>query len=303
MGEARVDASVIIPVYNQTEKLLKCLKGFLNQEFTSSINWEIIIADDGSHDRIQDDSSFEPLLVQFGIPVKIINSEHVGRAKIRNIAIGAAKGRVMVFCDGDRIPCKDYVQRHYDVINGHEKVVSIGNPMDFWGKRFAFDEKINMQSRNTNYFNCISSIFTDQISENAKTTSSHLAWLALLIGNSAMRKSDLVSVGGFDEDFCSWGFEHFELGYRLQIQDYRFVLSQDINNYHLVHKHNMDEMKEGFKKSLEIISYKHSDIDIKELTGFFRGDISVAEYQKTVNDKTILDTGRKIVNSPWRERE
>lgn len=302
MEETKIDVSVIIPVYNQTDKLRKCIQGFQEQEFTTDIKWEIIIADDGSEDKIQDDCIIMSVLSQFNIPINVINSEHCGRAKIRNLAIGEARGRVLIFCDGDRIPCKDYIQRHFDVINKHEKVVSIGNPMDFFGREFLFDERINIQSRNTNYFNCISSIFTVHIDESTLTTSSKLAWLALLIGNSAIRKKDLVNIGAFDEDFYAWGFEHFELGYRLQKLNYRFMLSRDIINYHLVHKHNATEMQEGFKKSIDIISNKHSEINVKELISFFCGDISIAEYQKAVNDKDIVDANKRIVNSPWRER-
>jgi len=111
----------------------------------------------------------------------------------------------------------------------------------------------------------------------------------------------LEKAGGFDEDFCSWGFEHFELGYRLQLRDYRFMLSRDIINYHLVHKHNVAEMQEGFKKSLEIISNKHSDINVKELIRFFCGNISLTEFQEAVFDKNIVYSNKRIINSPWRE--
>jgi len=196
MEATNVDVSVIIPVYNQTDQLAKCIKGFQKQKFSSDIKWEIIIADDGSDNRVEDDQLIRTLISQFDNSVNVISSTHCGRAKIRNIATNVARGRVLVFCDGDRIPCKEYVQRHYDVINKNEKAVSVGNPKDFWGKYSAFDEGMNTKSRNTNYFNCISSIFTEPLSESVLTTSSHLAWLSLLDWQFGDKKKRFGKGGG-----------------------------------------------------------------------------------------------------------
>lgn len=105
----RLDCSVIISTYNQPEWLRKVLIGYEQQTY---IDFEIIIADDGSTDETC-------LLIQtFQINSKL-NIHHIWheddgfqKTKILNKAVLASKGDYLIFTDGDCIPRKDFVETH-----------------------------------------------------------------------------------------------------------------------------------------------------------------------------------------------
>ena len=87
--------SVIIPVFNESKTISRCLTTLLNQ---SILPYEIIIIDDGSTDdtikkvKIQQKSSRK---------IKILTQDHQGPAKARNFGANIAKGKILVFVDGD----------------------------------------------------------------------------------------------------------------------------------------------------------------------------------------------------------
>ncbi|MCK5416654.1 glycosyltransferase family 2 protein [Candidatus Parcubacteria bacterium] len=93
--------SIIIPVYNQADKIDKCLDSIKNQTYT---NYEIIIVNDGSTDNISDvlnncKNKFEK--------INIINQENSGANVARNRGAQEAIGEYIIFCDADLVLRKD----------------------------------------------------------------------------------------------------------------------------------------------------------------------------------------------------
>ncbi|MGJ8592695.1 MAG: glycosyltransferase family 2 protein [Aquaticitalea sp.] len=101
--------SVIISTYNQPKWLQKVLTGYEQQ---THVNFDIIIADDGSKDetknlieRFQGTSKFK---------VQHIWHDDNGfqKTKILNKAILASQSDYLIFTDGDCIPRNDFVETH-----------------------------------------------------------------------------------------------------------------------------------------------------------------------------------------------
>lgn len=90
--------SIILPVYNLEQYVSKCLDSLLNQTFTE---FEVIIIDDGSRDRtgIVCDQYMEK-----DSRIQVIHIENGGVSAARNLGIQRAKGKYILFFDGD-----DYV--------------------------------------------------------------------------------------------------------------------------------------------------------------------------------------------------
>lgn len=87
--------SVIVPIYNVENYLIRCIDSILNQTFS---NFELILVDDGSTDacgRICD----EYALTDNRITVLHINNGGVSNA--RNKGLDLAKGKYIIFCDSD----------------------------------------------------------------------------------------------------------------------------------------------------------------------------------------------------------
>lgn len=92
--------SIIIPVYNASKYLEKCLDSIINQTYQ---NIEIITINDGSKDN-----SLE-ILNEYASKdnrIKIIDKENGGVSSARNIGIDMATGKYIMFIDAD-----DYIEK------------------------------------------------------------------------------------------------------------------------------------------------------------------------------------------------
>ncbi|MBR3040672.1 MAG: glycosyltransferase family 2 protein [Lachnospiraceae bacterium] len=98
--------SVIVPVYNSSSYLNRCVDSLLAQTYT---NVEIILVDDGSKDN-----SYEMCCAyaENDKRVKAFHKENGGSSSARNLGIDNASGDYVAFCDSD-----DYVERDmYEVL-------------------------------------------------------------------------------------------------------------------------------------------------------------------------------------------
>jgi len=87
--------SIIIPVYNQSNKLSRCLDSILAQSYK---DYELIIVNDGSTDNIESvikkyENKFENFV--------FINQKNNGSNPARNRGFKESKGEYVIFCDAD----------------------------------------------------------------------------------------------------------------------------------------------------------------------------------------------------------
>ena len=89
--------SIIIPVYNQADKLIQCLDSILAQTYQ---NIEIIIVNDGSTDSIElRITNYELRFKNF----KYIYQKNSGANVARNRGFKEVQGEFVLFCDADII--------------------------------------------------------------------------------------------------------------------------------------------------------------------------------------------------------
>lgn len=88
--------SIIIPVYNQAEKLNRCLRSILDQTYE---NYEVIIVNDGSTDGFEE--VIDKYRDNFGYKLKISSQDNQGANPARNQGAKMAKGEFLLFCDAD----------------------------------------------------------------------------------------------------------------------------------------------------------------------------------------------------------
>ena len=95
--------SVIIPVYNDAERLRRCLEALENQTYPAD-RYEVIVVDNGS------DEPVAPAVTAFP-HVRLAREATPGAYAARNTGLALARGEVLAFTDADCIPYPDWIEK------------------------------------------------------------------------------------------------------------------------------------------------------------------------------------------------
>lgn len=113
--------TVIVPVYNVAQYLIRCLDSIQNQSYR---NLEIILVDDGSLDncpKICED------IKQLDSRVKVIHKENGGLGFARNSGLDIATGEYVTFIDSDDWISENHIENLYCAIRNSKADVAIGS--------------------------------------------------------------------------------------------------------------------------------------------------------------------------------
>ena len=155
-----MDLSIVIPLFNEEESLPELLSWIDRALASLSVNFEVILIDDGSTDGSW--SVIESLIPQHPPVTAIRFSKNYGKSQALHAGFARAKGRVVVTMDADlqdspeEIPglYKKITQEGYDLVSGWKR-----KRFDsFWGKNLP-SKLFNWAARKTsgialNDFNC-----------------------------------------------------------------------------------------------------------------------------------------------------
>lgn len=122
--------SVIVPVYNASNMLHRCMGSLLVQSFK---DFEIIAVNDGSTDKSWDILQHYAKLDN---RVCIINKSNGGVSSARNAALEEAKGKWIAFCDSD-----DFVEREW-----LENFITINTEVDLVLQGIIYEHNSNKSS-------------------------------------------------------------------------------------------------------------------------------------------------------------
>ncbi|MBQ8535755.1 MAG: glycosyltransferase family 2 protein [Bacilli bacterium] len=118
-----IKLSIVIPVYNCEKYLSQCLDSIYNTDYSDE--FEVILIDDGSTDNTKmicnDYSS------KYDNLVFIKNSKNKGVSYSRNKAIKTAKGKYILFVDGDDFLDKDWYKTIRENLKLNKDVMYINN--------------------------------------------------------------------------------------------------------------------------------------------------------------------------------
>lgn len=138
--------SIIVPVYNCSEYLEKCLNSLVNQTYK---DFEIILIDDGS----TDDSLYicKKYSKKYS-DIVLITQQNSGQGKARNKGINFAKGHYVTFVDSDDWIDKKMLQKLYNASNDGTADIVIGDLTKVMDKKNIYfknyNEILNNPTRN-----------------------------------------------------------------------------------------------------------------------------------------------------------
>ena len=190
--------SVVIPVYNNSELLRKCLTALANQTYSQE-QYEIIVVDNGSQEDIKSViSDFQQ--------AKLTYESKPGSYAARNQGFSVAKGEIIAFTDSDCIPAPDWIEKGVQNLLDDENCGLVGGRIE---KIFKREDPSALEFYDSFFLNQKKYILAEKFGATA---------------NLFTRAKVLEDVGKFNPALKSngdreWGNRVFASGYNLKYAD------------------------------------------------------------------------------------
>lgn len=315
-----IEISIIIPSYNRYPQNLLTLYSLQNQTFDSS-KMEVIFIDDGSTDETPEiPEQFKP---SFSFKY-IRNERNYGRSKARNIGIEKSIGKTIIFLDAEMIVDPDFVQNHYNyhqvetnsVLSGglyQKRVYTCIYPQFTKGQIKQITSLLQKSTLSKNALNLKQDKYVQLFSKQdilsgkyrqlafespyfpeilkqygEQLKGYHLPWVLCFSGFVSISRHLLLKVGGFDEGFKGWGFEDWDLGYRLYQAGATFRCAPNVSGYHQEHPvSDHDLCREMYKNYLRY-QEKHQSFEVCIHVLFLMGAINRIQENLMVGEYKLL---------------
>lgn len=183
-----IKISVVVPTYNRTALLAKCVDALTAQDFTKA-EYEIIIVTDGPSDatiQLMEMAAYrysEHTIKIFSTPQK------KGPAAARNFGWQCAKGDLVVFTDDDCVPSQQWLSAYWQMYNRQQNdIVAFNGPV-----------RVPLQGTPTDY----------------EKNTARLETAEFITANCACSRSALEVIDGFDEAFAMAWREDSDLHFKL----------------------------------------------------------------------------------------
>ena len=178
---SKVKVSVIVPVWNDERRVVKCINALKNQQFVPEA-YEIIIIDNGSTDR-----TFEEIQGIEGITV--LQELKPGSYAARNKGLSVAKGHYVAFTDSDCVPDKNWLASLIECAETQRDIGVVAGDVSFFK-----DEADEIDDASLAY----ESFFSMNQEEYARKG-------VCITANWLSKKKTLLELGGFNAKLKSGG--------------------------------------------------------------------------------------------------
>lgn len=134
--------SVIVPIYNVENYLVKCIESIINQTYS---NLEIILVDDGSPDNCHIICNE---YAKKDSRIKVIHKKNGGLSDARNAGLEIATGEYISFIDSDDWIYKDMYTDLIDLIKNHDADISSCSVYKFYENdkfNLDYDKEFNIK--------------------------------------------------------------------------------------------------------------------------------------------------------------
>ncbi len=211
--------SVIIPTYNRSDILPKCLNALISQDIPLT-DYEIIIVDDGSTDDTP--KTVETFLKNGDFPVHYIRQPNQGPAAARNTGIRKASGRIVWITGDDYIAEKNCLYEH----------------LQWQEERFPAEETVVLGYSTWHPDLEINDIMYwvenggPQFYYHTLKHGEEISFFQFITCNISFKRSFFEKYGPFDERYPSAMGEDTDLGLQLALNGMRFYYNSRAVAYH-----------------------------------------------------------------------
>ena len=204
-SDERPDVSIIIPVFNQPNELLRCLRALEAQTYRDR-RFEVVVVDNGS------DPSVGQLTEPFSF-ARCIREPKPGQFAARNRGIEASRAELLGFTDADCVPADNWLER------GVRAVQRLTGPGSVAGKiELTFHDSKKRTA---------AELFESVLGFRQKT---YVEWGFCATSNLFTTRATMDRVGLFDERLMSGG--DAEWGRRLRAHGLAQEYADDVRVFH-----------------------------------------------------------------------
>jgi glycosyltransferase involved in cell wall biosynthesis len=209
-----IEASVLIPSYDDKHNLLLCIDHLVRQSYPPQ-RFEVVVVLDGSTDGSRE--ALERVETPFRL--RVIEQPNRGRAAALNRAAEAAEGRLLIVTDSDILACPEFVRGHVEAHERGDVVIgpiplSERSPRNFLTegvRRWAERHEQSMQGRTGGY-----------------------ACSEIYGANLSIRKDHFDALGGYRTDLRRT--EDFQLGKKIIAAGHKIVFCPEARAEHIYAK-------------------------------------------------------------------
>jgi glycosyltransferase involved in cell wall biosynthesis len=139
--------SVVIPLYNAKETILRTMNSVLQQTYIDPI--EIIVVNDGSIDGCE--TLINKIIAQNETNriIKLFNKKNGGAASARNVGISESSSEWIAFLDADDTWDNNKLVRQFEIINKNPDILFLGANTNIHTYKFKHKTKDKVFSLNT----------------------------------------------------------------------------------------------------------------------------------------------------------
>jgi glycosyltransferase involved in cell wall biosynthesis len=216
-----IDVSVVIGTRNQAASLGRTLASYARQTWPAD-RFEVVVVDSESADATADVCA----AAKHPFALRYIRRPNQGKSAARNAGLAAAAGPVVLLTDADVTADGRLIERHRDAQRDYPGTVVVGQQFMVDAPDAGMDGGGQPVGRP-----CL---------DRAWRRGRRLSWRQFVTGNASLGRRQLLDCGGFDEHFRGYGYEDYELGYRLAQAGAAFVFDPGAINFHY-HPVSFDE--------------------------------------------------------------
>ncbi|MEO5560114.1 MAG: glycosyltransferase family 2 protein [Dokdonella sp.] len=210
--------SLIVTTYNWPAALACVLASVAQQR---CLPLEVIVADDGS--GAETHALLKSVADDYPVPLRQVWQEDVGfrAARVRNLAIAAARGEYLVTIDGDMVLHPDFLADHLALARAdsylqggrlHASAAETARLLAGGAPRFDAGLDGDFKRRHARRIPWLAAVKAGLFSRGSGKVMSC---------NQSYWRSDALRVNGFDERFVGWGYEDREFAARLELAGVR----------------------------------------------------------------------------------
>lgn len=207
--------SVIIPVYNDAERLAACLQALHNQTYPAKF-YELLVVDNGSSPPLGPLTDFPQ--------ARLLLEMQPGSYSARNTGLAQAKGEVIAFTDSDCLPAGDWIERGVAALGTAPGCGLVGGRIDVFPRDPQRPTLVEL-------YEMITAFRQDRL-----LVRNHAAVTA----NLFTRRAVLDTVGPFNAELRSGG--DMEWGRRVHAAGYELVYGADVAVRH-PSRHTLEERR------------------------------------------------------------